>query len=104
MNESRPKVRSLPIASSRPYEDRACVPSTGTAMCADVVSVHDTSGVGCHAAVRCAIVEKKVVAEGMGVAALSMAVGSVFVAGMLIESRRVKVAMTAPETLNTPVG
>ena len=74
MNELRPKARSWAIASSTPYVDRACVPSTGTAMCADVVSVHARSGVGRHAAAACAIVVKKVVAEGMAWPGVAVAV------------------------------
>src|SRR6476469_7430716 len=100
MNELRPKARSWPIISSTPYVDRACVPSTGRATCADVVSVHAKSGVGRQAAPAFAIVVKKVVAEGM---AIGIGVAVVFVTGMLIASRRVSDAETAPEKMTIPL-
>ena len=68
-------------------------------MCADVVSVHARSGVGRQAAPACAIVVKKVVAEGMGTPASR----SDCVVGMLIASRRVTDAETAPEKTTIPL-
>src|SRR5437868_1128174 len=99
MNALRPKVRSFAIASSTPYVDRACVPSTGTAACAEVVSLHAKSGVGRHAAPACAVVVKKVVEEGM-----ASGIAIVLVVGMLITSGRVNDAESAAETVTDPLG
>src|SRR6476659_3753847 len=100
MNELRPKVRSWPTDSSTPYVDRACVPSIGRATCPVVVSVHAKSGVGRQAAPTFAIVVKKLVADGM---AIGIGIAVVFVAGMLIASRRVTDAETAPEKVTIPL-
>ena len=63
-----------------------------------MVSVHARSGVGRQAAAACAIVVKKVVAEGM-----APGIAVVFAVGMLIASRRVTDAEAAPEKMTVPL-